>query len=83
VARANSDAKTLGSFQKRVGDLLAPIFFYFYYCRSTEGLFTYDADAVAIRNGRSCILALGTRALAMSAALPEPQGSTRSPGNTS
>jgi hypothetical protein len=45
--KANSDAKTLGSFQKRVGDLLAPIFFRFFYRRSTEWLFTYDADAVA------------------------------------
>lgn len=45
--KANSDAKTLGSFQKRVADLLAPIFFRFFYRRSTEWLFTYDAGAVA------------------------------------
>jgi salicylate hydroxylase len=45
--KANSEAKTLGPLQKRVADLVAPIFFRFFYRRSTEWLFTYDAGAVA------------------------------------
>jgi 2-polyprenyl-6-methoxyphenol hydroxylase-like FAD-dependent oxidoreductase len=45
--KANSEAKTLGPFQKRVADLLMPIFFRFFYHRSTRWLFTYDVGAVA------------------------------------
>ena len=45
--RVNSEAKTLGPFQKRVADLLMPVFFRFFYQRSTEWLFTYDATGIA------------------------------------
>jgi salicylate hydroxylase len=44
--KANSEAKTLGPFQKRVADLLMPIFFRFLYQRSTAWLFTYDAAKI-------------------------------------
>ena len=45
--KANGEAKTWGPLQKRIADLIAPIFFRFFYRRSTEWLFTYDVDAVA------------------------------------
>jgi 2-polyprenyl-6-methoxyphenol hydroxylase-like FAD-dependent oxidoreductase len=45
--KVNSEAKTLGPFQKRLADLLMPIFFRFLYQRSTAWLFTYDAANAA------------------------------------
>jgi 2-polyprenyl-6-methoxyphenol hydroxylase-like FAD-dependent oxidoreductase len=45
--KANGAAKTSRPFQRRIADLLAPIFFRFFYRRSTEWLFTYDAGGVA------------------------------------
>ena len=45
--RANSQAKTLGPLQRRVADVLMPIFFRFFDQRSTAWLFMYDAGAVA------------------------------------
>lgn len=41
---ANSASKTLAPWQKRVADLVMPIFFRFFYRRSTAWLFTYDAS---------------------------------------
>ena len=46
--KANSESKTLGPLQKRIADLLMPIFFRFFYQRSTAWLFTYDAEAASI-----------------------------------
>jgi salicylate hydroxylase len=45
--KVNSEAKTLSPFQKRLADLLMPIFFRFFYQRSTAWLFTYDAANAA------------------------------------
>jgi salicylate hydroxylase len=45
--KVNSEAKTLGPLQKRLADLLMPIFFRFLYQRSTAWLFTYDAANAA------------------------------------